>query len=579
MLNFENLKNLKKHIKYLQNKLNKNDVFLVGGCIRDILLNIEKDPKDIDIATNGQPKNIYRQINKNDISIFKTDKFGTITIIPHKKTKQKNPTQYELTPFRQEWDYADFRHPEKINRTNDIIQDSKRRDFTINCIYYYFFEYWIKHKQPQKLKDKNQLQKILTKNWFVFIQDKSLLILQDKQLIAKVFEKWKLKKEELKKLQEKNSFFCIEDTQASFQWLQILIDPWWGIQDIINTKIKAVWEPDDRLQEDALRIIRWARIPNILNQKIEKNTQTKSHIQTFDYDTPTWISMKKNFYLVQFVAKERIKEEIKKAFKNDNPFGFISIIDELNIIKFLFPSLYLTKWNKQPVRYHAFDTFTHTLLSLYHIQKINKDYLVKLSILYHDVGKPNQYYYASIPGIPKEEIRKMHWSYLHHAISWQQIAEKEFKKLWFSKKEFEQIWFYIRQHLVMWELLDSKPENVPKKIKKMLSQFWYQKLQNLIDITIADRQWQYNPLQSDNISSLKELKKLVKEIYEKQGEFCIKNLAINWNDIIKNLSISPWPEVGEQLDNAFNWVLQDIKNRNYKQKIIKYLQKQQKNNL
>jgi tRNA nucleotidyltransferase/poly(A) polymerase len=96
--------------------------------------------------------------------------------------------------------------------------------------------------------------------------------------------------------------------------------------------------------------------------------------------------MKKNYYLVQFVAKERIKEEILRVFKNtDNPFGLISLMDELNILKYIFPSVASTKHIDQPVRYHPLDTYHHTIMTLYHIQKINKNYLVRFGMLYHDV--------------------------------------------------------------------------------------------------------------------------------------------------------------------------------------------------
>jgi len=48
----------------------------------------------------------------------------------------KEQMKYELTPLRTESDYNDSRHPDVINRSNDILLDSNRRDFTINCIYY-----------------------------------------------------------------------------------------------------------------------------------------------------------------------------------------------------------------------------------------------------------------------------------------------------------------------------------------------------------------------------------------------------------------------------------------------------------
>jgi len=85
-----------------------------------------------------------------------------------------------------------------------------------------------------------------------------------------------------------------------------------------------------------------------------------------------------------------------KVFKADNPFGFVSLLDDLYLLKTIFPSVFQTKHIDQPVRYHPFDVYAHTMLCFHNIQKINKNYLVKFAMLYHDVGKTDQYYYVSI---------------------------------------------------------------------------------------------------------------------------------------------------------------------------------------
>jgi tRNA nucleotidyltransferase (CCA-adding enzyme) len=144
---------------------------------------------------------------------------------------------------------------------------------------------------------------------------------------------------------------------------------------MIKKKIKTVGEPDKRFNEDALRIIRGLRFVNVLNVKLKNQGNTGD--QFFDFDKPTRVSIKNNHKLVEQVAKERIKDEMMKVFKSDNPFGFISLLDETKLLEFLFPALYLTKFIEQPVRYHPFDIYTHTMLALFEIQKMNTDYLVK----------------------------------------------------------------------------------------------------------------------------------------------------------------------------------------------------------
>ena len=74
--------------------------FLVGGCVRDVLLGLTNDPKDIDLTLAGEPKSIYNAIDKTDISHFMTEKFGTMTLIP--KDTVMDGVQYEITPLRTE---------------------------------------------------------------------------------------------------------------------------------------------------------------------------------------------------------------------------------------------------------------------------------------------------------------------------------------------------------------------------------------------------------------------------------------------------------------------------------------------
>lgn len=65
MLFFDYLKNLDPHISILQKRIkDKHTLFLVGGCVRDPLLGIEKNPKDIDLTMAGDPKKLDKLIDK-----------------------------------------------------------------------------------------------------------------------------------------------------------------------------------------------------------------------------------------------------------------------------------------------------------------------------------------------------------------------------------------------------------------------------------------------------------------------------------------------------------------------------------
>lgn len=76
---------------------------------------------------------------------------------------------------------------------------------------------------------------------------------------------------------------------------------------------------------------------------------------------------------------------------------------------------------------------------------------------------------------------------------------------------------------------------------------------------------------SSDISDVKHLKELLKELKNDEGQFTIKNLAVNGKIIMDKLKISAGPEVGKLLKYALERVMNDIKERNNKKSILKYL--------
>ena len=103
----------------------KNCIFAVGGCIRDIFL--EKTITDIDFATSLEPDEIIELLNSNNISFLDIGiDFGTITAIINDK-------KFEITTFRKDTE-ADGRHT-KVLYSKSIDEDVLRRDFTINAMY------------------------------------------------------------------------------------------------------------------------------------------------------------------------------------------------------------------------------------------------------------------------------------------------------------------------------------------------------------------------------------------------------------------------------------------------------------
>ncbi len=257
----------------------------------------------------------------------------------------------------------------------------------------------------------------------------------------------------------------------------------------------------------------------------------------FDFDKATRNSVKKNHGLVKNVAKERIKDEMMKAFTVGDPFCFVALLDEARLLQHLFPALHETKHIEQPVRYHPFDVYTHTLLTLRELQSINKNPLVRFAMLYHDVGKVDQFG-AYKDNLSKEEIREILAGPLNHRRSSPEYAKKDFKSLGFSSKEITEICRYIAHHHTPEEMIFAKEENREKKVRSFFSEAGYERAMNILDITMADRLGQYNPLQnSSDISDVDEIRKILKKLQKQEGQFTMKNLAIDGAYIMKELKL------------------------------------------
>ncbi|MCE9597912.1 MAG: poly-A polymerase [Spirochaetia bacterium] len=103
-------------------RVNGFECYLVGGCVRDLLLG--RSVKDLDFTTNAEPSSVQ--------SIFKRTvptgiKHGTITVLLEDRS-------YEVTTYRAESDYSDARRPDRITFAKTLSEDLSRRDFTINAL-------------------------------------------------------------------------------------------------------------------------------------------------------------------------------------------------------------------------------------------------------------------------------------------------------------------------------------------------------------------------------------------------------------------------------------------------------------
>lgn len=221
--------------------------YLVGGCVRDVLLN--KPPKDYDVATNATPDEVLL-ILKDKYKMLEVGKsFGVIVVVA------PSGEEYEIATLRSDGDSSDGRRPDSIQFTT-IDKDVLRRDLTINALFY--------------------------------------------------------------------------DLET-----QEIVDYVGGIEDIKNNVVKTVGEPTDRFNEDKLRILRAIRFAARLGSSLDKKTSESI----------------RNDNDLSKISHERIKDEFIKGINSAKSIKqFVSLINEYDLFKFVFPGLSVIVENAPEVK-------------------------------------------------------------------------------------------------------------------------------------------------------------------------------------------------------------------------------------
>lgn len=117
---------LPENVNRIIHRLQKEgyDAYAVGGCVRDTLLG--REPKDWDITTSARPEAVKSLFSHTiDTGI----QHGTVTVM-------LDHVGYEVTTYRIDGEYEDSRHPKEVIFTGNLVEDLKRRDFTINAMAY-----------------------------------------------------------------------------------------------------------------------------------------------------------------------------------------------------------------------------------------------------------------------------------------------------------------------------------------------------------------------------------------------------------------------------------------------------------
>lgn len=414
------------------------EAFLVGGCVRDVL--IGKKPKDWDVTTNASVEQIISLFPKT----FYENNFGTVGVVNEDVTDETLKV-VEVTPYRIDGAYSDKRHPDKVNFGKDLKEDLKRRDFTINAL----------------------------------------------------------------------AFDCEEET---------LFDLYEGKNALVERVIQTVGNPDERFQEDALRMLRALRFSAELSFEIESSTA---------------LSLIKNRELLKFVSKERIRDEFIKIIISDNPKKGLELAKEARIMSFILPELeeaYSIGQNKA----HKYDVFEHLLRTLQCAADKKYPLEVRLAALMHDIGKPRSKRWS--------DEKKEPTFYGHDVVS-ARMAGIILERLKFSKKVIEDV-----VKLVRWHMFFSDTEQITlSAVRRMIANVGKDHIWDLMNLRLCDRVGTGRP--KENPYRLRKYKSMIDEAMH--DPISVGMLKIDGKDIISITKTQPSPRIGYTLHALLEEVLEN----------------------
>lgn len=303
------------------------------------------------------------------------------------------------------------------------------------------------------------------------------------------------------------------------------IDPFGGRKDIEDKLIRAVGNPNERFKEDALRLMRAIRFAAQLGFEIEEKTLQ---------------SITKDAVLLSAVAGERIRDELMKLLASDYPYEGIMLLKNTGLLNQIIPELFegIGVSQARPGRHHRDDVFTHNVLSLKFCP--SKDPLVRFATMIHDVGKPR------VASADENGLVIFH----NHEIVGARMAYEICNRLRFSKKQREKV-----TKLIRWHMFTVDEHITDSAVRRFIRRIGVDNVKDMMDLRVGDRLG--GGTQTAESWRLKLFKKRVEEQLA-PAPFSINDLAINGNDIMKELGLKPGRQIGEILQKLFAEVDEDL---------------------
>ena len=296
-----------------------------------------------------------------------------------------------------------------------------------------------------------------------------------------------------------------------------LVNPIGGQRDLEAGVVRAVGEPRERFQEDALRMLRAVRFATLLDFTIDPRTEDAIRVSA---------------PLAKTLSGERIQQEMVKILGAPRPSAAFRKMSDLGLLAVIFPELEIAKTIPQD-KAVAQDVFEHSIATCDATPP--DDLVLRLAGLLHDIGKPATF---------------ADGHFHQHEFVGEAKAREILRRWRFDKETIAQVTHLIRNHMFWYQT-----EWTGSAVRRFVRKVGLENIPALFALRRADNIG--SGARSPRMYALEALWERVQEENRTASAFSLRDLAIDGTDVMQALGIPQGPEVGRILSELFELVTDD----------------------
>lgn len=300
-----------------------------------------------------------------------------------------------------------------------------------------------------------------------------------------------------------------------------IYDPFDGQKDLAHKRLITVGPARNRLEEDALRILRGIRFSAQLELQI---------------DPCLVVAMRQTSDLLEGISWERKRDELFKILLTNHIEDAFHLMATTNVLQHLIPELLATRGIEQR-GHHVHDVWKHTLLATQNCP--STDPVVKFATLLHDIAKPHTQ--EPIPNADGE------FSFHHHEVIGARVAKEIAKRLRLSKEDIQRVFLLVR-----WHMFHYQTDFTDAAIRRFLRRIGTENLDDMMALREGDRLGSGRKRTSWRLEEMKE--RIYAELHQPMK---VTDLAVDGNDLMNELELKPGKVIGDLLQKLLEQVLDD----------------------